>query len=68
MDSPPAQFDPPPRTHSGIKTNHMEGMGKIGDCVKILLNVENILYEEEFGTDLRVANICCRLLKLSVTL
>ncbi len=47
MDIPPAQIDQPPRTHSGIKTSYVEGMGKVGDNVKILLNVEKILFEEE---------------------
>jgi len=47
MDIPAAQIDPPPTTHSGIKNGYVEGMGKLDGSVKILLNVEKILYEEE---------------------
>lgn len=41
------QIDPPPRTHSGIKSNHVMGMGKVGNQVKILLDIEKVLSEEE---------------------
>ncbi len=47
VDIPAAQIDPPPATHSGITTSYVQGMGKIDGNVKILLNVEKILYEEE---------------------
>jgi purine-binding chemotaxis protein CheW len=47
MDIPENLIDPPPRSHAGIKSNYVAGMGKVGDKVKILLNVEQILYEEE---------------------
>lgn len=47
VDIPESQIDPPPKTHSGIRSNYIQGMGKIGDKVKILLDIEKILYEEE---------------------
>ncbi|MCG8336104.1 MAG: chemotaxis protein CheW [Proteobacteria bacterium] len=47
VDIPENQIDPPPRTHSGIGSSYIQGMGKIGEKVKILLDIEKILYEEE---------------------
>jgi len=47
LSIPQEQIDPPPRTPSGIKNNYMQGMGKVDGQVKILLDVEKILYEEE---------------------
>ena len=47
VDIPVSQIDAPPRTHSGIQSSYIDGMGKIENQVKILLNVEKILYEEE---------------------
>ncbi len=39
--------DPPPRTHSGVGSKYINGIGKIGKDVRILLNIENVLYENE---------------------
>jgi purine-binding chemotaxis protein CheW len=47
VNIPEEQVDPPPKTHSGIKSNYILGMGKIDNQVKILLDIEKILQEEE---------------------
>ncbi len=47
LNIPEEQVDPPPKTHSGIKSNYISGMGKVEDQVKILLDIEQILQEEE---------------------
>lgn len=47
LNIPEEQVDPPPKTHSGAGSSYIMGMGKIGDQVKILLNMEKILEEEE---------------------
>jgi purine-binding chemotaxis protein CheW len=47
LSIPEDQIDPPPKTHSGIKSSYIQGMGKVEGQVKILLDVEKILYEEE---------------------
>ncbi len=47
LNIPQEQVDPPPKTHSGIKSNYILGMGKIENQVKILLDIEKILHEEE---------------------
>ena len=44
---PQEQVDPAPKTHSGIKSNYISGMGKVEDQVKILLDIEKILHEKE---------------------
>jgi len=40
------QIEPPPKTKHGKGNNYLQGLGKIGDEVKILLNVDKLLYEE----------------------
>lgn len=47
VDIPTGKIDPPPKTFSGIENSFVEGMGKLENSVKILLNVEKILFEEE---------------------
>lgn len=47
LDIPENLIDPPPRAHSDKKNNYLKGMGKIGDQVKILLNIQKILHLEE---------------------
>lgn len=47
IDIPESQIDPPPRTHSGVGSSYIQGMGKVNDQVKILLDIEKILYEED---------------------
>ena len=43
IDIPENNIDPPPATHSGIESNYINGMGKVGKKVKILLDVKNVL-------------------------
>ena len=47
LNIPEENVDPPPKTHSGIKSSYVMGMGKVDDQVKILLDIEKILQEEE---------------------
>jgi purine-binding chemotaxis protein CheW len=47
LNIPEDQVDPPPKTHSGIKSSYIMGMGKVEKQVKILLDIEKILQEEE---------------------
>ncbi|OQY25764.1 MAG: chemotaxis protein CheW [Desulfobacteraceae bacterium 4572_35.2] len=46
-DIPPQDIEPPPRTNAGNSTEYIEGMGKMGDRVKILLNVGKLLYDSD---------------------
>lgn len=45
-DIPAENIEPPPRSHSG-SAEYIQGMGKIGESVKILLNVGKLLYDSE---------------------
>lgn len=47
VDIPESSVDPAPRTHSGVESSYIEGMGKIGKQVNILLNIEKVLFVEE---------------------
>ncbi len=47
LSIPEEQVDPPPKTHSGIKSSYIMGMGKVEKQVKILLDIEQILQAEE---------------------
>lgn len=44
---PEENVDPPPKTHSGLKSSYIMGMGKVDNQVKILLDIESILQEDE---------------------
>lgn len=48
-DIPESQVEPPPKTGKGAGSRYLKGMGKIDDQVKILLNVETLLHEEELA-------------------
>jgi purine-binding chemotaxis protein CheW len=43
IDIPDEKKDPPPSTHAGFENTYINGMGKIGNRVMILLDVKNIL-------------------------
>jgi len=44
---PPEQISPPPKVATGTTGRYVQGMGKVGDSVKILLNVQKLLRDEE---------------------
>ncbi|MFC1513125.1 chemotaxis protein CheW [Thermodesulfobacteriota bacterium] len=46
-DIPEADVEPPPRTTKGTSSRYLKGMGKVDDEVRILLNVDKLLYDEE---------------------
>ncbi|MDH5297922.1 MAG: chemotaxis protein CheW [Desulfobulbaceae bacterium] len=46
-DIPEEQVEPPPRTTKGATSRFLKGMGKVDDEVRILLNVDKLLYDEE---------------------
>ncbi len=47
VDIPEEQVELPPEKSRGKRSRFVQGMGKIGDTVKIILNIEQLLYEEE---------------------
>lgn len=43
VDIPGDQVDPPPTIHKGANHRYIQGLGKVGDSVKILLDVSKLL-------------------------
>jgi len=46
-DIPEEQIEPPPNIQRGRASRYIQGMGKIEDEVKILLDINRLLYDEE---------------------
>ena len=46
-DIPEEHISPPPRVAGGKTGRYIRGMGKVGDDVKILLDVNKLLYDED---------------------
>ena len=46
-DIPEEDIEPPPRTTKNASSRYLKGMGKVDNKVRILLNVETLLYDEE---------------------
>ncbi len=47
LDIPKTEIELPPKIRRSEKSNFIQGLGKVGDKVKILLNANKLLYEEE---------------------
>lgn len=47
MTIPVKQIDPPPSVKKGESSRYLQGLGKVGDSVKILLDIRKLLYDEE---------------------
>jgi len=48
LDIPASQIDPAPNIKKGTESRFIQGLGKIGNSVKIILDINNILYADEF--------------------
>jgi purine-binding chemotaxis protein CheW len=48
LDIPASNISPAPEFGADIKTEYIQGMGKVDDEVKILLDIDRVLSEEEF--------------------
>ncbi len=46
-DIPESDISPPPKVARGKTGRYILGMGKVGDDVKILLDVNKLLYDED---------------------
>jgi purine-binding chemotaxis protein CheW len=49
LSIPEAQVSGPPKFHRGEGARFIQGMGKVGDQVKILLDVERLLQDDELA-------------------
>jgi len=44
---PTGAIDPPPQSITGINTGFLDGIGKLGDHILILLNLDELMTSEE---------------------
>lgn len=49
LDVDSANVEPPPAMGGAVDTSFILGMGKVGDAVKILLDIEKVLSADEFA-------------------
>ena len=49
LDIQKSEIEPPPRIKKGQSNRFIQGMGKVGDQVKILLNANKLLFDEDEG-------------------
>jgi purine-binding chemotaxis protein CheW len=47
LDIPKSEIEPPPMMRKGRSNRFIQGMGKVGDQVKMLLNASKLLFDEE---------------------
>ncbi len=47
LDIAPDQIAPPPSVHKGAESRFIQSLGKVGEDVKIILNINKLLFEEE---------------------
>ena len=47
LDIPSEKIDPPPSMGAAVDTSIIRGMGKVGDGVKILLDIDRVLGTDE---------------------
>lgn len=51
LDIPEAQIEPSPKVKNGESSRFIQGMGKVGDRVKILLDAHQLLFDMNKGDD-----------------
>ena len=56
MDVAAAQIEPPPRFASSVDTNFLMGIGKVGEKVIMLLDIDRLLSDEEVAEVAETAN------------
>lgn len=47
LDIPSEMITPPPSVHKGVAHRFIQGLGRVGEDVKIILNAEKLLHEDE---------------------
>ncbi len=47
LDIPSTQVDPPPKVRKGGESRFIQGLGKVNEDVKIILDLSKFLFEEE---------------------
>ncbi len=57
LDIPANMIEPPPSFGARIRTDFIQGMGKVNDCFVIILNVHNVLSVEEMAQMTQTAQL-----------
>lgn len=57
LDIPAKDIEPPPKINQGDSSRYIQGLGKVGDEVKIILDVQKLLFGEEFDMIEEAANV-----------
>jgi len=52
LDIPKSEVEPPPKVKRGESSRFIQGMGKVGDRVKILLNAHQLIFDFYKGEEL----------------
>jgi purine-binding chemotaxis protein CheW len=47
LEIPESQIEPPPKMHTKAEQRYVMGIGKVDDEVKILLDLDKLLFTEE---------------------
>lgn len=47
LSIPPEAISPPPSVQRGRQSRFVRGMGRVGDAVKVLLDLDKLLLDEE---------------------
>ena len=47
IDIPEENIEPPPRVGASVSSRYIKGLGKVNDTVKILLDVQRLMLEDE---------------------
>lgn len=55
LDIPEKNVDPPPRVQKGSESRYIKGLGKVGEDVKIILEINRFLFDEELEMLTKVA-------------
>jgi purine-binding chemotaxis protein CheW len=54
QDIPPENIEPPVQVMSKqLNTNYLQGIGKVGDSIRLLLNVEKLLDEDDLPQNIK---------------
>lgn len=47
VDIPEGDISPPPKMQGGYSSRFIKGMGRIGEKIKILINIDKLLYDDD---------------------
>lgn len=57
IDIPLANIEPPPSVNKSVESHYIQGLGKIGDSVKIILDTQKMLFDDELDQVADTVNV-----------